>query len=120
MFSLEAHKDLKVKKIYTYLYLAVIYLITCTAFKAVYIGETGCALRKRMTEHRSDIRHRMDTPLAEHFHLSGHLPRVCVLSSAPQDGIRRHIIEAQRSARFRESDSLVVLNRDNGGDILQL
>ena len=45
----------------------VVYLLTCTACQAAYVGETGCTLRERMNGHRSAIENGEDTPVADHF-----------------------------------------------------
>ena len=51
----------------------VVYLIECTRCSIQYVGETGNALRVRLTGHRSDINHlRSDLPVAKHFNLLDH------------------------------------------------
>ena len=100
---------------------SVVYVVSCSACNAVYIGETGCTLRTRMTQHRSSIRHKEDTPVAEHFGLQpGHQPRVMVLESTPREMAQRRIVEAKWIARFRRSSSVSLLNRDDGIDIIQV
>ena len=44
------------------------------------VGETGCPLRTRMTQHQAAIKN------AVHFNQQGHEPRVRVLYSAPPGG----------------------------------
>jgi len=94
--------------------------MSCSGCNAVYIGETGCTLRTRMTQHRMDIRNIHDTPVAEHFSLSGHTPEVCVLDSTSDDMALRRIVEAKWIGLFKASRNRNVLNRDNGADILPL
>ncbi|XP_065441954.1 uncharacterized protein LOC122172662 isoform X1 [Chrysemys picta bellii] len=52
----------------------VIYAIMCQQCpSAMYIGQTGQSLRKRINGHKSDIRnHNTQKPEGEHFNLSGH------------------------------------------------
>ncbi|XP_053886742.1 uncharacterized protein LOC128838514 [Malaclemys terrapin pileata] len=52
----------------------VIYAIMCQqCSSAMYIGQTGQSLRKRINGHKSDIRnHNTQKPVGEHFNLSGH------------------------------------------------
>ena len=45
----------------------------------VYIGETGCPERERMSRHRFSIRHLEDTPAAEHFTQPGHEMKIAVI-----------------------------------------
>ncbi|XP_065428293.1 multivesicular body subunit 12B isoform X1 [Chrysemys picta bellii] len=52
----------------------VIYAIMCQQCpSAMYIGQTGQSVRKRINGHKSDIRnHNIQKPVGEHFSLSGH------------------------------------------------
>ena len=50
----------------------IIYLITCTQCKMQYVGQTSNTLRLRMNGHRSDIKHKKDTPVARHFNQTNH------------------------------------------------
>ncbi|XP_065414590.1 uncharacterized protein LOC135973774 [Chrysemys picta bellii] len=52
----------------------VIYAIMCQQCpSAMYIGQTGQSLRKRINGHKSDIRNQnTQKPVGEHFNLSGH------------------------------------------------
>ena len=86
----------------------------------MYVGETGCPLRTRMTQHRGSIRHGEDTPVADHFRTPGHLLRVLILQSTPREVIQRRIAEAEWIAHFRAEPSATVLNRDDGIDIVQV
>lgn len=45
----------------------VIYLITCQKCFMQYIGETSRTPRERLSDHKSNIRHNKDTPIANHF-----------------------------------------------------
>lgn len=65
---------------------SVVYLITCNACPARYVGETGNQLRTRLNNHRSDIRHHNDTQVAKHFNGAGHSIsdlRITILESGP-------------------------------------
>jgi hypothetical protein len=53
----------------------VVYLIECNICGIQYVGETGNAIRQRMCNHRSTVKHairHMDKPVAAHFSLPGH------------------------------------------------
>ncbi|CAM4545376.1 unnamed protein product [Caretta caretta] len=52
----------------------VIYAIMCQQCpSAMYIGQTGQALRKRINGHKSDVKnYNIHKPVGEHFNLSGH------------------------------------------------
>lgn len=50
----------------------IIYLITCQCCKMQYVGETGRSLRQRLTDHRSYIKTKKQTPIGIHFNLTGH------------------------------------------------
>ena len=99
---------------------SLIYLISCMACNAVYVGETGCHLHERMNGHRFAIKHNEDTPVAKHFNLEGHAWRVSALQYAPVDTIKRRTIEKVWISRFRSSRGFTSLNRDDGLDILLL
>lgn len=45
----------------------LIYLINCNKCKKQYIGETGRTLRERVTDHRSAIKLKKNTPIGLHF-----------------------------------------------------
>ena len=74
---------------------SIIYLISYALCSAVYVGETGCKLRQRMTGHRSasNLNNNTDSTVAEHFKQAGHHMRVSVIQSAPEDIMKRRIIE---------------------------
>ena len=50
----------------------VIYCIECAKCNKQYIGETRQEFHKRMTAHRHDITHKIDTAVSEHFNLPNH------------------------------------------------
>ena len=62
-----------------------VYVIACTAWNAVYIGETGCLLRERMNWHRYSLKHKHDTPVADHFKKKDHKMAVRVLREAQEN-----------------------------------
>ena len=49
----------------------IIYLITCKQCNLLYVGITDRKLKERLTDHRSNIRNKKDTPIAEHFNVHG-------------------------------------------------
>ena len=61
----------------------VIYCITCTLFKKIYIGETGRRPGDRFREHLREVDKDAPKPVARHFnlpnHSSQHMP-ICGLS----------------------------------------
>ena len=50
----------------------VVYLIECSKRGKQYVGMTKNPLQKRFTSHRSDIKNKKETSVAEHFNLPGH------------------------------------------------
>ena len=50
----------------------IIYLITCGKCNKQYIGETSRCLSERLTDHRSCILNKKQTPIAVHFNEPGH------------------------------------------------
>ena len=118
--SWEADHRHRVRQHYTCLSSSVIYLIQCSSCNAVYIGETGCTLRARMTQHRSTIRNGEDTPVAQHFALPGHTPNVCVVDSTPCNTTLRRIAEGRWISNFKKVTSVKVMNRDDGAEFLPL
>lgn len=50
----------------------IVYLITCRRCNIQYVGETGRPLGDRLTDHRSNIRNKKDTPIGIHFNQPGH------------------------------------------------
>ena len=50
----------------------IIYLITCIKCNIQYVGETSRCLADRLTDHRSNINNRKQTPIAIHFNIPGH------------------------------------------------
>ena len=99
----------------------VVYAIACTACNAVYIGETGCLLRERVNGHRYSLKHKQDTPAADHFKKKDHRMAVCVLQGAQED-VTMHMrsLENKCIAKLKEDDRFQVINRDEGADILSL
>ena len=54
---------------------SVIYVITCTKCNIQYVGETGNNVRDRLTQHRSNIKHKKQTPISIHFNATPHEPK---------------------------------------------
>jgi len=50
----------------------LVYLITCGNCSLQYVGETSRTLAERITDHKSNIRLRKNTPVALHFNTAGH------------------------------------------------
>ena len=50
----------------------LIYMLTCSKCGKQYIGETKRALRIRISEHLSDIKHKRDKPVSHHFNKTDH------------------------------------------------
>lgn len=50
----------------------IIYLITCIKCNIQYVGETGRCLSERLTDHRSNIKNKKNTPIAIHFNTTEH------------------------------------------------
>ena len=77
--------------------------ITCTLCpNSLYIGETGNTLRQRLNGHKSDIRKKKNTPVADHFNLPNHSLQdlqVCVLRRLSNDNRRQRIIAEQQLIR---------------------
>src|ERR1700759_4989119 len=53
----------------------IIYLITCSKCNIQYVGETGKCLEERLTDHRSIITKKKETPIFIHFNKPGHSTR---------------------------------------------
>lgn len=50
----------------------LVYLITCRRCRIQYVGETGRPLHDRVTDHRSAIKLKRNTPIGVHFNLPNH------------------------------------------------
>ena len=110
-----AHKEV-IRGKFTCASTNVVYLLTCTACQAAYVGETGCTLRERMNGHRSAIKNGEDTPVADHFK-EEHSVRVSVLTSTPEEVIQRHLMERAWIRRLSGKGSpWTLINRDAGID----
>ena len=95
----------------------VVYLLTCTACQAAYVGETGCTLRERMNGHRSAIKNGEDTPVADHFK-EEHSARVSVLTSTPEEVVQRRLMERAWKRRLSsEGSPWTLINRNAGIDV---
>lgn len=50
----------------------IVYLITCGRCNVQYVGETSRSLRQRLTDHRSNIKTKKQTPIGIHFNSPAH------------------------------------------------
>ena len=70
-----ANRSAKITDPFKYISVIVIYFVTCTLWKKIYIGETGRRLADRFREHLRDCE-KNDTdaskPVARHFSLPSH------------------------------------------------
>ena len=66
----------------------VIYLITCAKCGMQYVGQTCRELRSRFTGHRSDVRIKKSTPVADHFGQEDHTFQDCHISPIEQLRLR--------------------------------
>ena len=79
-------RSIKITDHFTCTYANVIYCITCTCCKKIYIGETGRRLGERFREHLRDVERNdkdSSTPVARHFNLPNHSKQhmaICGLS----------------------------------------
>ena len=74
-------------------------------------------MHDRMTGHRSAIKGKEDTPVADDFGQAGHGLQVSVLESAPSDVLKRHTLEKVWIMRFRTYAAALTINRDGGLDL---
>ena len=87
---------------------------------AAYVGETGCPLRQRMTNHRHTINHRVDSPVAEHFSAQTHTMRVSVIQAASADVLQRRIGKKSWTERLRLQGPFNIINPDDGIEVAAL
>ena len=99
---------------------SLVYLITCSACNAAYVGETGNKLRERLNGHRADIRNKRDTPVGVHFNMANHNLRVSGLERTGADTTSRRVREKKWIGIVAESQAFTCMNRDNGIDFLVL
>ena len=66
--------------------------------------------------HRYSLKHKQDTPVAEHFRKKDHKMAVRVLQRAQGDVTMRSL-EKKWIAQLKEDDRFQVINRDEGTDI---
>ena len=77
-------------------------------------------LRDRITQHRFAIKHKGDTPVADHFAVAGHNPRLSVLQGASENVLLRRIAERSWILKLKSHPSVYVINRDDGIDVLTI
>ena len=53
----------------------LIYLLRCNKCNLDYIGQTGMSLAERLSDHRSRIKLKKDTPVANHFSTNHNIPK---------------------------------------------
>ncbi len=70
----------------------LVYLVTCDVCRMQYVGETKRSFRTRIKEHKADVRHGRDTPVARHFGTPNHSHEclkaevIEVLTADPDEG----------------------------------
>ena len=85
------NRSVKVTDHFTCITTNVIYCITCTLCKKIYIGETGRRLTDRFREHLRDAEQNntdASKPVARHFNLPNHSHHdmtICGLSPTPRE-----------------------------------
>ena len=94
----------------------VVYLLSCLLCpKAIYIGETGNTIRKRINGHKSDIRNNKNKPVAKHFNLPEHSVshlQVSILKRTNTNRRQRQIEEQKLISKFNCIQE--GLNKDSG------
>jgi len=63
-------KSIEIKSKTTCQTSSVIYVIQCKCCKMRYVGQTNTSIHERLVQHRSDIKLKKSTPVAEHFNNS--------------------------------------------------
>ena len=91
-------KSFYIKKHFTCNTENVVYAISCTTCKMIYIGETGRSLSIRFKEHLADTLHHRDKPVANHFNLPNH-----TTGSMRVQGLWRLMDEDTAKRKERES-----------------
>jgi len=79
----------------------IIYLVTCRKCLRQYVGETGRALKNRITDHLSAIRLKKDTPIGLHFNQQGH--SISDFSVVPIEQLKQNT-DAQYLRRMKEAN----------------
>ena len=90
------NRSVKVTEHFTCISEDVIYCITCTLCKKIYIGETGRELAVRFGEHLRDVKNDASTSVARHFNLPNHSYRnmtICGLSLHHENSKSRQSFE---------------------------
>ena len=94
----------------------VVYLLSCLLCpKAIYIGETGNTIRKRINGHKSDIRKKINKPVAKNFNLPEHSVshlQVSILKRTITNPRQRQIEEQKLMSKFNCIQE--GLNKDSG------
>ena len=67
-----ANRSAKITDPFKYISVIVIYFVTCTLWKKIYIGETGRRLADHFREHLTTNDTDASKPVARHFRLSCH------------------------------------------------
>jgi len=65
-------KDFEIKDTISCTSENIIYCITCRVCQLQYVGETSRSLRERLNDHRSSIKLKKKTPIAQHFNSPNH------------------------------------------------
>ena len=72
-----------------------------------------------MNGHRYSLKHKQDTPVADHFKKKDHKMAVRVLQGA-QENVTMRSLEKKWIAKLKEDVRFQVINRDEGSGILSL
>ena len=105
----------------------VVYLISCSICPVKYVGETGNTLRTRVNQHRTDIQHHDDTPVAHQFNLADHYLtnlRITILQAGPfsvnavLEGIYRRNVESCWMNKLKTTQHNGLNIRDSTSNII--
>ena len=89
----------------------VVYVIECQNCKIRYVGQTRQKLKDRLNQHRSDIKRKVDTTIANHF--SQKCPNINFLKITPVEQLTRTIPEEYTFMKLLDnSDQIKFFQRE--------